>query len=96
MLGRGSRARGACHGNMYVQTSESPEQVLTRLRCSNVNELEELRMLIKVVWKKRANQGLRDVIEQVQREEGKIRKLKDLEGYMGKVAFAKLINKFEW
>ena len=32
---------------MYVQTSESPEQVLTRLRCSNVNELEELRMLIK-------------------------------------------------
>ena len=42
------------------------------------------------------NQGLKEVIEQVQREEGRIRKLKDLEGYMGKVAFAKLINKFEW
>ena len=52
-------------------------------------------MLMKLLQKKRTNQVLRDVVEEAQTAKDKIRKLRDLEGYMGKANFFKMMSKID-
>ena len=96
MIGRSSRARGSCLGTLFALTSDAPEQLMLKLKSSNATELEELRNLIKVVFSKRAQVSVMEAIQLAQEKEGSIRMLKELEGYMGKPKFSKLMRGFEF
>ncbi len=69
---------------------------MLKLKSSNATELEELRNLIKVVYAKRAQASVQEAIQLAQEKEGRIKILKDLEGYMGKPKYSKLMRGFEF
>ena len=50
---------------------------------------------MKKLKKKRTNQVLRDVVDEAQWANDKVRKLKDLKGYKGKIIFFKMMSKID-
>ncbi len=62
MIGRSSRARGNCQGSLFAITTESPEQVMLKLRGTFATEMEELKNLLKVIWSKRNSKDLIETI----------------------------------
>ncbi|KEJ82398.1 hypothetical protein OXYTRIMIC_115 [Oxytricha trifallax] len=92
MIGRGSRSQGQQRGIVFEQLAESQTLFWGRLKRQHNLKLRELSSLLKVIYRRRNNGRLAEIIEDAQLEDDNLSTLKDLESIVGLKMYSSLIQ----
>ena len=90
MVGRSSRARGACEATLYSVGAERPAQVAERLRSNGAMALMELERLVALLEKRAKDQQLIRCLTDANGRGATVMTLEELRADIGEQAFARL------